>query len=157
MSVGEIIGKFLSPNLSNLLGSGALLGIGIWGIWETFKAEKQEIRNQRHHNPDDLAYNTFIEQPEIADVDNSKFIDVRESITLAFALTINNLAGGIGAGISGLDVPLTTFATFIFSVLSIIGGYFIGKKFTAKMSGKYAGILSACLIICIAIYEYFNK
>jgi putative Mn2+ efflux pump MntP len=82
---------------------------------------------------------------------------VKESITLAFALTINNLAGGVGAGLSGLSIPLTTAITFVLSVLAIICGYFLGEKFTTKLSGKTAGILSASLIICIAIYEFFNN
>jgi len=157
MTVGKMISKFLSASIANLLGSGVLLGIGIWSLWQTLTAEQQEKRKTEAQFENKISYSTLIENPEKADLDNSKFIDIRESLTIAFAVTIDNLVGGVGAGISGLNVPLTTFLTFAFSMLALICGYFLGKKFTAKLSGRTAGVLSASLIICIAIYEFFNR
>jgi len=156
MSVGEIISRFLSEDIANLLGSGVLLIIGIWSIWDTLRTEIEEKRNQRRSSVNELSYNTFIEKPERADLDDSRTIDVKESITLAFALTINNLAGGVGGGISGLNIAITTLLTFIFSILGVTLGYFMGERFTTKLSGKISGIVSGLLIICIAVYEYFN-
>jgi putative sporulation protein YtaF len=156
MSVGAMIGRFLSVHLAKFLGSGALVLIGIWGIWDALQTEEQEKRKQKKTSVNELSYTTFIKEPERADLDKSRFIDVRESITLALALTINNIAGGVGAGLSGLNIPMTTFLSFILSILGIFLGYFLGEKFTSKMSGKCSGILSALLIICIGIYEYFS-
>jgi len=157
MAIGERLGKFLPNHVANLLGSGALLAIGVWGIWETLAAEQREKNKKQAEPMSELDYSTFIEKPERADVDNSKVIDIKESITLAFALTINNLAGGVGAGLSGLNIFLTSAMTFILSISAIISGYYLGEKFTTKLSGKTSGILSASLIICIAIYEFFNN
>ncbi len=160
MTVGEIISRFLSAHVANLLGSGVLVALGIWSLWDTLRIERREKRNRSKKFSDfsdnDLSYNTFIEKPEKADLDDSRTIDVKESITLAFAVTINNVASGIGGGISGLNVTLTTFLAFILSILVVILGYFLGEKSSAKMSGKWAGIISACLIICIGIYEYLT-
>ncbi|MBO3459273.1 sporulation membrane protein YtaF [Aetokthonos hydrillicola Thurmond2011] len=156
MSIGAILAKFLSHNLANLLGSGALVAIGIWGIWDAIITERKEKRRKNKSSVNELSYTTFINEPERADLDKSRLIDVRESLTLAFALTINNIAGGVGAGLSGVNIFITTYLTFVLSITAIFFGYFLGARFTAQMSGKITGILSGCLIICIGIYEYFS-
>jgi putative sporulation protein YtaF len=156
MTIGAVIARFLSHELANILGSGVLVVIGIWGIWDAIKTEREEKRKKKQSSPNELSYNTFINEPERADRDKSRVIDVKESITLAFALTINNVAGGVGAGLSGLDIFLTTYLTFVLSIAAIFFGYFLGARFAARMSGKWTGILSGCLIISIGIYEYFS-
>ncbi|MHC5862902.1 sporulation membrane protein YtaF [Nostoc sp.] len=155
MSAGEAFGRFLSADVANFVGFIALLGVGLLGIWDTFRSKRQETVNRNKSSVNQLDYTIFLEKPELADLDNSRFIDFRESLALAFALTINNVAGGFGAGLSGLNIPVTTFITFLFSLLAIKFGYFMGKKFTSKISAKWSGIISASLIICLAVYEYF--
>jgi putative Mn2+ efflux pump MntP len=71
-------------------------------------------------------------------------------------LTINNIGGGIGAGISGLNVTLTTGLTFVLAILALICGSALGDKFAKRMTDFWAGFSSASLIILIGIYEYFN-
>jgi putative Mn2+ efflux pump MntP len=103
-----------------------------------------------------LSYETFLENPERADKDRSGHIDVKESIALAFGLTINNLGSGVGAGISGLSIALTAILTFIFSVASVISGYILGDRLNARMTGVWTGVLSGLMVVCVGIYEYFT-
>jgi putative Mn2+ efflux pump MntP len=189
MTVGAVINRYLPPAAANLLGSGVLIAIGLWGIWDTLEREKKRNRAKSkqkkldrslvaaggytaNFSKDDglrgrgglvddsgrmvdLSYESFLENPERADKDQSGYIDVKESIALAFGLTINNLGSGVGAGISGLSIVLTAVLTFAFSLLAIIGGYFMGDRLTAKMTGIWTGILSGLLVIGLGIYEYF--
>jgi putative Mn2+ efflux pump MntP len=104
---------------------------------------------------EDLSYESFLENPAKADKDRSGYIDIKESISLAFGLTINNLGGGVGAGISGLNIVLTSVLTFIFSILAIVAGYFMGDRLSASMTSIWTGILSGLLVIALGIYEYF--
>ena len=104
---------------------------------------------------DPLSYESYLENPEIADVDRSGSIDVKEAIALAFGLTINNLGTGVAAGISGLNIAFTTILTFAFSILGVVSGYFLGDRFTTKMTGVSAGVLSGVIIIALGVYEYF--
>lgn len=103
----------------------------------------------------EFSYATYIENPAKADMDKSGYIDVRESIALAFGLTFNNLGSGIGAGISNVNLMVMTLVTFIFSVLAIMGGYVLGDRFTIRLPGLWAGTVSGFLMIAIGIYEYF--
>ncbi|WP_010294227.1 manganese efflux pump [Clostridium senegalense] len=100
-------------------------------------------------------YKNILDNPELVDSDNSSCIDVKESILLAFALTINNLGVGIGASITGLNIFLTTIFTFIFSLLFIILGYLIGTSYLSKLFGKYASLISGAIIIFLGCYELF--
>ena len=173
MSIGEMISGYLPRSVANTLGSGVLITIGLWGIWETIREERKDRRSktydsqsshilrddflrQRPFDHGDFSYTTYIENPQKADTDKSGVIDAKESIVLALSLTINNIGGGIGAGISGLSVPFVTALTFILSLLAIVIGYYLGNKFSAKTPKTLAGLLSSCLIILIEIYEYFN-
>lgn len=104
---------------------------------------------------EEFSYEKFLENPEKADADRSGYIDVRESIALAFGLTLNNLGSGIGAGISNLNVLITALLVFVLSIVGVSGGYFLGKRFTTKTSGFWAGIISGVLMIITGVYEYF--
>lgn len=103
----------------------------------------------------EFSYETFLENPEKADHDQSGYIDVRESIALAFGLALNNLGAGIGGGISGLSGVTTTAAVVILSLMSISGGYILGVRFSTRMPGVWAGILSGGLLAITGVYEYF--
>ncbi len=102
-----------------------------------------------------LSYETYLENPEQADKDRSGHIDVKEALALAFGLTINNLASGVGAGISNLSIAFTAALTFIFSIASVISGYFLGERLSTRMTGMWAGIISGLMVVGVGIYEYF--
>lgn len=155
MSVGEVVSRFIPGVIANALGSGSLIIIGVWGIWETLKTQRKLNRN-KDKSSDDLSYTTYLDDPLRVDVDKSRSVELREAGALALALTINNLAGGIGAGISGLNIVLTTALTFGASLLAIRGGYFLGKTFTLRFTGNWSGIVSGVLIIALGLYEYFR-
>jgi putative sporulation protein YtaF len=178
ISVGNEIKNYLSVNVANVLGSLILIAVGVWSIRKTLKRQRKTARMHQemsflvaegssraisNSSYDDFSqeflqefsYEKFLEHPEKADVDRSGYIDVQESIALAFGLTLNNLGSGLGGGISNLNVATTTFLVFILSLLGISGGYFLGDRFTTKISGLRAGILSASLVIITGVYEYF--
>jgi putative Mn2+ efflux pump MntP len=189
MSVGAVISRYLPNSAANFLGSGVLIAVGFWEIWDTLEREKKRTRSKTrqkkmtralvaagaysyelsrdaatehelsaHSSPEsvpEFSYENFLENPEKADRDRSGHIDIKESIALAFGLTINNLGGGVGAGISGLNIAFTAVLTLIFSILSIVVGYVMGARITTKMTSVWTGILSGLLIVGLGIYEYF--
>ncbi|BAZ11693.1 manganese efflux pump MntP [Calothrix sp. NIES-4071] len=184
IAVGTDINHYLSTSVSNALGTLVLVAVGVWSIWQAFKLERKKARKARARQQSRLlvaasdqvisntcyedcskefsqeflqefSYEKYLEHPEKADTDRSGYIDVRESIALAFGLTLNNLGSGIGGGISNLNVWLTALLVFGLSVGGVSGGYFLGKRFTTKTSGFWAGIISGVLMIITGVYEYF--
>lgn len=180
ISVGEEISGYLPISVANALGSLILIAAGAWGIWETQKRERKKARRKARVVQEvrymaaidgsiendtssfesqeflqEFSYENFLEHPERADHDRSGYIDPRESIALAFGLTLNNLSSGIGGGISGLDVVLTTLLVLGLSVVAISGGYALGDRFSARISGLWAASISGGLVIATGLYEFF--
>lgn len=175
ISSGETISNYLGSNLPNSIGSSVIIVIGFWVIWDTRQKARKRKRNRLRLQQrvsvgietdkttsdsieqfyQEVSYESFIAEPEKADKDKSGYIDVKESIALALGLTINNLLSGVGAGISGFHATITSFLSFIFSLLAITGGYTLGDRFKIRMSRLWTGILSGCLLIGLGIYEYF--
>ena len=174
ISVGQMISGYLPRSTASILGSGVLISIGIFGMWQTIRQEHKRRRIEKYNQQQNLSVSSYFYQTRSANLQADKidknYIDLpttdieniwgdmkmKDSIPLAFSLTINNIGGGIGAGISGLNVTLTTGLTFVLAILALICGSALGDKFAKRMTDFWAGFSSATLIILIGIYEYFN-
>lgn len=139
MSFSKIIVNFIPENISGFIGSAILILIGGLTIIKPLLDSGQS---------DDIFVN-----PEKADKDNSSNIDAKESIALALALTINNVGLGIGAGISGLNIMMTSLLTLFFSITMIMVGYFLGSNYLSKIFNKKATVISGLIIIVLGIFE----
>jgi putative sporulation protein YtaF len=145
---GKFISEFISIGIANLAGGLIIICIGIKCIVDSFalKSSPSEVKV-------DSNYSHVITHPDSADVNDDKIISVKESIFLGFALAINCLAMGLGAGITGVSPVLTTLSIGLFSVLSIWCGIKLGNKICGKNIGKYSNIVAAILLIMIGVYE----
>jgi putative sporulation protein YtaF len=145
MYFGKFLSSFLPINVSNILGSLLLVVIGIFFLIDYFKLIKLQKSKQ----------NKLLNNPENFDKNFSNTIDVKESITLAFALTINNLGVGVAASIADVSILISTILTFIITILSFYLGYYIGYNKISKLLGKYAPLASSLILIFLGLYEIF--
>ena len=145
MSIGLYIYKLLPHNFANIFGGILIVLLGLYFLKDFFKGyfEKNNYSDS----------NNLLDNPEKADIDNSGNIDFKEAITLGTALTLNNFGMGIGASISGMNIFLTSFLTFIFSVLSFRLGCNIGSKFNDSFIHKYANLISSLILIFLGLIE----
>jgi len=145
---GTFISMFFGDLIINRINSAAftwagaiiLMGIGVWFIISG-------IREIIGHN----AALSMISNPEAADLDHSGSIELKESIPLSFALTVNNLGLGAAAGGAGLNIWVTTLFTFLFTFFSMKIGAGFGRSFLAYWLGKYASLVSGCIILLIGL------
>lgn len=141
MSISKIIVNFIPENISNLIGSIMLILIGGWTIVKSLLKSADS--------------DSILENPKKIDKDNSSNIDIKESVVLALALTVNNSGLGIGAAATGLNIITTSLLTFVFSLLMITVGYFLGSQCLSKIFSKRATIISGAIIIALGIFEIF--
>lgn len=154
MVLGAILIKFLPIYICNYIGATLLIIVGLWMTFDYFK-EQRNLNRNNNDRIESLNYDEILYNNKTADADGSGNIELKEAISLALALSINNFALGIGASMSGISIPLTTISTFIFSVLILIVGLKIGNSFLSKIFGKYSSLLSALIIIVMGIVQLF--
>lgn len=142
MWLSKIIVGYIPMGFANMIGGIMLILIGGWTIVEPLvKSIRPPVG--------------ILKNPDKADRDKSSHIDSKEAVTLAFALSINNIGLGIGASITGLNIFLTGGFTFIFSIIMIVFGYFVGSYYLSTIFNKKATIISGIIIMALGIFEIF--
>lgn len=141
MFAGSYITNILSLNMANLIGCIILIIFGGGMICK-------DIRD-RYYPP------ATERDIQFYDKDNSGIIDIKESIALALALTINNVGLGVGASITGLPVIWSCIFTFLISILFIWSSQILGKTCISEYLHNYAAFTSGLLILGLGIYELF--
>ena len=87
--------------------------------------------------------------PEQADVDGSKTLSPAEAVTLAFALSLDGLAVGLGAAIGSANGLLVFTGVLITGILALLLGDLLGNKAAKKIRFDLSW-LSGILLILLA-------
>ena len=137
MHLGNYIAILLSENVANILGPIVLLLIGFYSIIS-------EIINKKNKSD------------ELFNFQNRKInkLSFKELTTLIFMLSINNIAVGIAASVSGINILVATISTFLFSLFLLYIGNIIGlKALNNKFIEKYSSFISSLILVIIAIIQ----
>nr|WP_081580441.1 sporulation membrane protein YtaF [Gottschalkia acidurici] len=152
MTIGLFARKFIPIEILSIIGCIILILIGLSIIISSLKNKEERTKDIKN---EDITYTEILKKPQKADKDNSGYIDTREAFTLGLALSLNNFGLGVGASATGINIYLTTIFTFILSILCIIIGVKIGRKYLSKSLRKYADLISGIVIIFLGLYELF--
>lgn len=163
ITAGNEIVNLISPNIANALGSLIIAGAGVWVFIQTPASGKDNgagVQCPQKPNISDqsLLRRMFmiLDHPFLADTDFSGHISLKEGFLLGLALTLNNLANGLGAGLVGLNTAMVTAFTVIFSILTIWFGIEFGQYSGVHWFGRYSSRISGVILIVLGIYEYFG-
>lgn len=163
MAAGNRIGNFFGGGSSNIISGLLLIIIG----FVSFLQRSEGFYNRKFARwvmSSNVVQNIgifrkfvgVIDNPLLADHDESGHIDIFESIILALTLAVNNIANGIAAGLAGLSIYITTFLVIFFSVVSIWMGVGAGIKCRAFWISKNAAKISGIILVCIGLSEIFS-
>jgi len=160
MLAGRSVYKFLDPQTAGTAGAAIIIAVGVWVLFKEMVMRKPKVAPLNHdsrqsisHLPVHRKINAILDNPFMADMDFSGHISLKEGMLLGIALTFNNLANGIGAGMMGLSVTLTTALVVVFSILTIWVGLEFGNHYGVRWLGKSAGPAAGLLLILVGIYE----
>jgi putative sporulation protein YtaF len=142
----SILGRKFASYISMII----LFIIGTLLIIDAFKEKK---KNTNKKEKDKLI--NIINNPEMADLDNSKEIDFKEATILAVALSINNIGGGLSAGMIGLNVIFVGLLSAILSFTALWAGNFITTFFRKLKIGNKANLIAGLLLIILGIKQIF--
>lgn len=147
---GTAISFFLSGNISSLISMILLTTIGIWIIIEPRikkKKEEEPVVNKKNN------IFSILRKPEKADMDDSKEIDFKEATLLGIALSVNNIGGGLSAGMIGLNCIFVGFFSAVVSFLALWSGNHITRFLNKWNLGDKAKVISGILLILIGIKQ----
>lgn len=129
MYFGKILSLVISTKTVSYAGPIILIAIGIYYILKFMV-----LSNSRKNNlPKEFYFKDFV--------------------ALTFALASNNIAVGIIASMSGINIFYTFILTFIFSYFFLYIGNRIGKNLFNSFLQKYAELLSSMLLILLGIIQ----
>lgn len=77
-------------------------------------------------------------------MDGSRVIDLREASLLGVALSLNNIFGGISAGMIHISPLGMASLSVFFNVVCLVSGHLIGTGLHATRLSRHAQILSVC-------------
>ena len=149
---GTIMSQSLSKQLSSVISMLLLSAIGIWIIVEPLIKKEHDIIEVSNDTGKTGIWHVF-RNPHHADMDGSKHIDFQEATVLGVALSINNIGGGLGAGMIGLNSMLVGLFSAIFSFLALWTGNYVAEYFLKWKLGNAATIAAGIVLIFIGIEQ----
>ena len=163
-ALGRSMFIFLSPHTANLIGSAILIGAGLWvAVWESIAPAPHASHSKESAavvtstpQPFFKRLMSILDNPCSADVDLSSHIDLKEGAVLGLALTLNNVANGVGAGLIGLNIVWLAVLVFIFSIATILAGIMIGGGYGSRIFGRFSGLAAGVILICIGVFELLS-
>jgi putative Mn2+ efflux pump MntP len=136
MLAGAGITSILSPDTAKIIGGVILIIIGLYYI---LKVVFKKII---------YGYDATNQKPLCN-------ITIRESIAIGIALTINNFGMGIGIGtdVEILELIIINVLTFLFSMIFMSIGNFLGECMFSRFFGKFSEFISGVIMVLIGIFQ----
>jgi putative sporulation protein YtaF len=137
---------------ASVLAMGFLVALGSWMI---FQARKPAWREEQPLTKDQASLWTILLKPHQADVDRSRHIDFKEGTVLGIALSINNVGGGLSAGIIGVDPFLVALLSALVSFVALWAGNYMAEFFVKRNIAEKAAAVGGALLIVTGIKQLF--
>ncbi|WP_138494687.1 sporulation membrane protein YtaF [Paenibacillus pinistramenti] len=146
---GSLLSSWVHPWISKIAGSAVIILVGIWVLLQS--SIEQKSKAPLPEGAGNFA--RLLRNPEEADKDLSNTISLSEATVLGIALAMNALAGGFNAGVTQLNIWLTSLSVGIFSYLLFALSFWFGKKYAAEKLGSRATVISGILLILIGLAQ----
>jgi putative sporulation protein YtaF len=156
--LGSVLSNYISLTATKAVSATVLIILGLVKICESvvknWVRRKAKIEKNLNFSIFSLQFMLKIyANPENADKDNSKELSVKEAIPLAIALSLDNVAIGLGAGLANLNTVGFVAAigiTLVAAVAFLIFGRLLGNKIANKTTLNLAWI-SGLILIGLAV------
>jgi putative sporulation protein YtaF len=146
---GTIILGYLGKQVSSVLTMILLSGIGSYMIYRQYL--KRMCQGEFSQGEKGICH--LLLKPENADLDNSKHIDFQEATLLGIALSINNVGGGMSAGMIGLNPFWMGLLSAVLSFFILWAGNYMAEFFIKWNLSNKATIAAGVLLIAIGIEQ----
>lgn len=150
--LGSELTQALGSSFSSWTGMALLVALGAWMIVQPRLTANRGTDDAREKRGTVLGI--FL-RPETADSDDSKHIDFKEATLLGVALSINNVGGGMSAGMLGLDPFLIGALSAALSFLALWAGNYVAEFFARWKGARKMTTIAGILLIALGIHQIF--
>eukprot|EP00164_Ancoracysta_twista_P004742 GFYU01006423.1.p1 GENE.GFYU01006423.1~~GFYU01006423.1.p1 ORF type:complete len:204 (-),score=53.40 GFYU01006423.1:191-802(-) len=140
VGAGDTIAQYLPELVAVFLGNGLLVVLGLYGVWEARKDTSKEKEEDKDDGGKHVGTRSW------------RVLSHKEALTLALALSISNLAGGVVAGISRMSMWMTTAAAFVFSFLNMWVGFNLGVYLRDALPVGHVNSVAGWLLVALGVY-----
>ena len=148
ISCGASIENILSPHFAQIGSTMLFLLLGIEKILESIfhvlAHQEKELKIRMHQI--EFIFHIYA-NPEASDIDSSKQISLKEAICLGLALSLDNLAIGIGIGLLNVSSMIVTIFSFAIGLILTVSGHLIGSSIGKKYKFESSWISGILLIV----------
>ena len=157
--VGSFLQNYISLNIAKIISFIILFLLGIYRLFESI------LKSYINNNSKELSPFKFklfdfnfvlqVYADEIkADFDKSKILTSKESIYLAFALSLDSLAVGFGSSLLTINYIEVFIVSIIIGLIAILLGAFVGRKFVESTNLNLSW-LSGLMLVILAFLRVF--
>ncbi|QGM44314.1 manganese efflux pump [Methylocystis heyeri] len=150
--MGATVSGSLGSEIASVAAMLLLVGLGAMMIIQT---RGEPWHDQEPPEKDATSLWKVILRPHHADVDASKHIDFKEGTVLGVALSINNIGGGLSAGIIGVNPWLVGGLSALVSFLALWAGNYLAEFFVRRGIANKANLIGGLLLIIIGVRQVF--
>jgi putative sporulation protein YtaF len=147
---GGAIMALLGKIFASFLAMAMLVALGLWMI---LHARLQSWHERIHEEKTASRHIHILGKPHHADIDDSKHIDFAEGTVLGFALSINNIGGGVTAGVLGVDPLLVGFLSAAISFAALFAGNYVAEFFIKRRISDKAAVVGGVALILIGLKQ----
>ena len=142
--LGNLLSDMLSDFFTTIIGSGILIFMGPYIIYEALKIKRNN-------------FNIF-NNPISSDFNHSKTIEPKEALFLAIALSLDSFGIGIGGSIGSINLIFFPIFVSIFQLFILCSGIWLGKNINNlyRLPENIWSIISGILLIIIGIFKIFG-
>ena len=135
-----------------MLAMGMLVTLGLWMILYARVQSWQERIFEKNTSTRHVA---ILTKPCHADIDDSKHIDFVEGTILGIALSVNNIGGGVSAGVLGVNPLLVGFLSALISFVALFSGNYVAEFFIKRRLSDKAAFVGGVALILIGLKQVF--
>lgn len=156
MELGYFLNFYLLKYYSNMFGGILLAFIGIYYLIEhRKKVEYSNGYDTSFYFKMFPKYRMYFFNPKLIDNNNSKYIELNESIYISITLSLCTIYMFFAAGVTLVNIPFTLFLVFISSSCILCLNYFNKSYILNTFLNKYCLLIVSIILIADGVIEIF--
>ena len=154
MTIGNVLGTFITPHIAKVLGGIILVSLGIFSLFNIIRPESSPDKTDQLVLKENKKFHDFkrvLSAPDKADLDYSGIITANEAFLLGLALALDAFGAGIGASMLGYSPILTTISIAFMSGLFLFCGIRVGFFISQNKQLQQMTFVPPLLLIALGI------